>query len=60
MTWFLVVISEILLILIGVAIVAMSYELPQLVVKPQQPPLDNPSDSSDNNSIEIEKEDDYE
>jgi len=60
MTWFLVVISEILLILIGVAIVAMSYELPQLVVKPQQPRLDNPSDSSDNNSIEIEKEDDYE
>ena len=60
MTWFLVVISEILLILIGVAIVAMSYELPQLVVKPQQPPLDNPTEIDDNKNIEKQIGEDYE
>jgi hypothetical protein len=54
MTWFIVIICEILLILFGVVIVLLSAELPQshYVVKPQQPPFDNPSDSSDNRPID--------
>ena len=59
MTLFLVVIFQILLILIGVVIVSMSYEIPKSVVIPQQPPLDNPPNIGDNSSIEIEKEEDY-
>jgi hypothetical protein len=56
MTLFLVVIFQILLILIGIVIVSMSYEIPKSVVIPQQQPLDNPPNIGDNNSIEIEKE----
>ena len=56
MTLFLVVIFQILLILIGIVIVSMSYEIPKSVVIPQQHPLDNPPNIGDNNSIEIEKE----
>ena len=58
MTLFLVVIFQILLILIGIVIVAMSYELPQ-VLYPNNTidlPLDNPTVSSDNSSIEIDDE----
>jgi len=55
MTWFIVIIGEIIPILVGVVIVLLSAELPpppiHPVVKPQQP-LDNPTDSSDNGSIE--------
>ena len=62
MTWFIVIICEIFLILFGVVIVLLSAELPpppHPVVKPQQPPLDNLPNIGDNNSIEIEKEEDY-
>ena len=63
MIWFIVIICEIFLILFGVVIVLLSAELPppppHPVVKPQQPPLDNPPNIGDNNSIEIEKEEDY-
>jgi hypothetical protein len=57
MIWFLVAISEILLILLGIVIVAMSYELPQVLYpnNTTNPPLDNPTVSSDNNSIEIDE-----
>jgi hypothetical protein len=49
MTWFIVIICEIFLILFGVVIVLLSAELPPPpVVKPQQQPLDNPTDSNDN------------
>ena len=57
MTWFIVIICEIFLILFGVVIVLLSAELPPpSVVKPQQLPLDNPTVSSDNSSIEIDDE----
>ena len=57
MTWFIVIICEIFLILFGVVIVLLSAELPPPpVVKPQQQPLDNPTVSSDNSSIEIDDE----
>jgi len=58
MIWFLVAISEILLILLGIVIVAMSYELPQVLYPNNTTnlPLDNPTVSSDNNSIEIDDE----
>ena len=57
MTWFIVIICEILLSLFGVVIVLLSAELPPppSVVKPQQLPLDNPTVSSDNSSIEIDE-----
>jgi hypothetical protein len=56
MTWFIVIICEIFLILFGVVIVLLSAELPPPpVVKPQQLPLDNPTVSSDNSSIEIDE-----
>ena len=61
MTLFLVVIFQILLILICVAIVAISYKLPSNpVVYSDQLTLDNPAIIRDNNSIEIEKENEYE
>jgi hypothetical protein len=58
MTWLIVIICEILLILFGVVIVLLSAELPPPlpVVKPQQLPLDNPTVSRDNSSIEIDDE----
>ena len=59
MTLFLVVIFQILLIFIGIVIVSISYEIPESVVIQQQLPLDNPPNIGDNNSIEIEKEEDY-
>jgi len=57
MTWFIVIMGEI--ILIGVVIVLLSAELPpslHSVVKSHQlpEPLDNPTDSSDNKSIDDE------
>jgi len=57
MTWFIVIICEIILILFGVVIVLLSAELPQPthpVVKPQQPPkpLDKPADIDDNNNVD--------
>lgn len=54
MTWFLVVIFEILLILLSIVIVALSYELPQVLYPDNttNPPLDNPADSSDNKPID--------
>ena len=61
MTWFIVIICEIFLILFGVVIVLLSAELPPPpVVKPQQQPLDNPSDSNDNRTIEKQIGEDYE
>ncbi len=59
MTWFLVVIFEILLILLSIVIVAISYELPQVLYPDNttNPPLDNPTDSDDNRTIEINGED---
>ena len=57
MTWFIVIICEIFLILFGVVIVLLSAELPPPpVVKPQQQPLDNPTDSNDNKPIDDEWE----
>jgi len=57
MTWFFVIICEIILILFGVVIVLLSAELPpppfQPVVIPQQP-LDNLTDSNDNKPIDEE------
>jgi hypothetical protein len=44
MTWFLVVIFQILLILLGIVITAMSYELPFVIpttLPPNNTPLDN-------------------
>ena len=59
MTWFLVIICEILLILFGVVIVLLSAELPppppHPVVKPQQP-LDKPTEIDDNTPIESDDE----
>lgn len=59
MTWFLVVIFQIILILLSIVIVALSYELPSVLYPDNttNPPLDNPADSSDNKSIEIDGED---
>lgn len=59
MTWFIVILCEIILILIGVVIVLLSAELPppiHPVVKSHQlpEPLDNPTDSSDNKPIDEE------
>lgn len=57
MTWFVVVIFQIILILLSIVIVALSYELPQVLYPSNttNPPLDNPTVSSDNNSIEIDE-----
>ena len=60
MTWFLVIIGEIILILFGVVIVLLSTELPQppkkSVVKSQQKELpqslDKPADIHDNDYID--------
>ena len=59
MTWFLVIIGEIILILFGVVIVLLSAELPQPshpVVKPQQKELpqslDKPAEIDDNKRID--------
>lgn len=62
MTWFIVIICEIFLILFGVVIVLLSAELPPSlpVVEPQQQPLDNPTDSNDNRTIEKQIGEDYE
>jgi len=55
MIWFIVIICEILLILVGVVIVLLSAEIPtpiHPVVKPHQIPLDNLTDSNDNRPID--------
>lgn len=60
MIWFIVIISEIILILFGVVIVLLSAELPKSVVKSQQKELpqslDKPTDIHDNEHIEIDSE----
>ena len=59
MTWFVVIIFQLILILLGIVIVALSYELPQVLYPDNttNPPLDNPTDSDDNRTIEIDGED---
>jgi hypothetical protein len=59
MTWFLVVIFQTILILVSLAIVASSYELPKVLYPSNttNPPLDNPTDSDHNRTIEIDGED---
>lgn len=53
MTWFLVVIFQIILILISLVIVASSYELPQVLYpRNTNKPLDNPPNIGDNIPIE--------
>ena len=58
MTWFLVVIFQLLLILLGVVIVATSYELPQVLYPNNTPPvpLDKPTEIDDNPPIEFNEE----
>ena len=58
MTWFLVVIFQILLILLGVVITAMSYELPKVLYQNNTPPvpLDNLPEIGDNPPIEFDDE----
>jgi hypothetical protein len=60
MTWFLVVIFQITLILLGIVITAMSYELPFVIPTTLPPnntpsiPLDNLPEISDNRPIDDE------
>ena len=59
MTWFLVVIFQITLILLGIVITAMSYELPFIIpttLPPNNTPLDNLPKIDDNPTIEFNEE----
>ena len=60
MTWFLVVIFQIILVLVSLAIVASSYELPRMshipnIPKIPQQPLDKDTEIHDNDHIEIDQ-----